>query len=64
MSGNEHLTGFEKIVWRAWNALDDDELSPVKTIARAMNVPPSTVAAIVYPAEHFGPWDESQEPDL
>jgi hypothetical protein len=58
------LTGIERAVWQAWNALGDDCEAPVKTIARDLNLPTGTVAAIVFPAHIFGMWADDQEPDL
>ena len=52
------------ITWRIWNALPDNEPSPVKRIARDLGMEPADVARIVYPAGQFGPWDDDQEPDL
>lgn len=54
----------ERRVWKVWNLLSDDEPSPVKRIARALDMTPADVAFVVYPAETFGRWDDSQEPDL
>jgi hypothetical protein len=54
----------ERRVWAAWNRLPDGEPSPVKRVARDLGMPPVHVAFIVYPAERFGRWDDSQEPDL
>jgi hypothetical protein len=53
-----------KAVWAAWNALDDDDPSPVKSIARDLRMNPADVAAIVFPADQFGHWHDDQEPDL
>lgn len=58
------LTAVEYVVWSAWGALPDGEQSPVKRIAADLNMKPEDVAFIVYPAEQFGVWDDSQEPDL
>lgn len=58
------LTAVETAVWAIWNRLPDDEPSPVKRIAALLVIPPADVAFIVYPAETFGRWDDSQEPDL
>lgn len=57
------LTETERRVWEAWHALPDDVTAPVKRIAAALGIPAADVAFIVYPAEQFGPWDDSQEPD-
>ena len=54
----------ERGVWAAWNALPEGEESPVKHIASKLSMTPADVAFIVYPAETFGRWDDSQEPDL
>ena len=58
------LNATERVVWAAWNALPDDYPSPVKRIARHLNMTPADVAFIVYPAEQFGRWEDGQEPDL
>lgn len=58
------LNATEREVWRVWGLLSDDEPSPVKRIARALNMTPADVAFIVYPAEEFGRWDDNQEPPL
>ena len=58
------LNETERAVWRVWNLLSDGESSPVKRIARSLDMTPADVAFIVYPAETFGRWDDSQEPDL
>jgi hypothetical protein len=58
------LNAIERQVWKVWNLLSDDDPAPVKRIARALNMIPADVAFIVYPAEQFGRWDDSQEPDL
>jgi len=50
-------------VWRAWNDLPDDHPAPVKQIARDLGMSAADVAFIVYPAEAFGAWDDSDEPD-
>lgn len=54
----------ETAVWAAWNALEEHDESPVKRIARQLNMEPVDVSFIVYPAERFGRWEDSQEPDL
>lgn len=59
-----NLTEVEKAVWAAWGEIDDDDQSPVKRIARDLGMSAADVAFIVYPAEQFGVWDDSQEPDL
>ncbi|WP_280466002.1 hypothetical protein [Nocardia brasiliensis] len=58
------LTEVEQLVWSKWNALSEDEPSPVKRIAKDLGMSPEDVAFIVYPAETFGRWDDRQEPDL
>lgn len=58
------LTDTERAVWAAWNRLPDDAPSPVKRIATELGMAAADVAAIVYPEEAFGSWDDSQEPDL
>lgn len=58
------LTQTEQAVWRIWNLLPETNGSPVKTIARDLNMEPGDVAFIVYPAETFGRWEDNQEPDL
>jgi hypothetical protein len=58
------LSETERAVWRAWGLLSDNDPSPVKRIARSLGMSPADVAFIVYPAETFGRWDDSQEPDL
>lgn len=58
------LNATEQRVWKAWNLLSGNEASPVKRIARSLGMTPADVAFIVYPAETFGRWDDSQEPDL
>jgi len=57
-------TATETAVWAEWNALSDDEPSPVKRIANKLNMAPVDVAFIVYPAETLGRWDDSHEADL
>jgi hypothetical protein len=60
-----------------WNQLPDSEPSPVKVIAKALNLPNAHVAVVVYPppgvcsapgcqnpVDGFADWDDSQEPDL
>jgi Mn-dependent DtxR family transcriptional regulator len=59
-----HLSTTERHVWKVWSLLSDDEPSPVKRIARALEMEPADVAFIVYPAETFGRWADDQEPDL
>ena len=51
-------------VWRTWNMLREDDPSPVKRIARDLQLPAADVARVVYPAETFGTWEPWQEPDL
>jgi hypothetical protein len=58
------LSETEQSVWKVWGLLSDDEQSPVKRIARSLGMTPADVAFIVYPAEQFGRWDDSQEPEL
>jgi hypothetical protein len=58
------MTSIERNVWRVWGLLSDGDPSPVKHIARTLGMTPADVAFIVYPAERFGRWDDSQEPDL
>lgn len=58
------LTEIETKVWAEWNLLGDSHPSPVKEIARRLDMDPADVAFIVYPAETFGVWADDQEPDL
>jgi hypothetical protein len=58
------LNETEQAVWRVWRLLSDDDPSPVKRIARSLGMAPADAAFIVFPAETFGRWDDSQEPDL
>jgi hypothetical protein len=58
------LNATEQAVWAEWNALAEDEPSPVKRIAGALGMAPADVAFIVYPVETFGRWADDQEPDL
>lgn len=58
------MTATERAVWAAWSSLAEDEPAPVKRIAADLGMDPADVAFIVYPAETFGRWDDSQEPDL
>ena len=58
------LNATERAVWEAWGLLADGDPAPVKHIARTLNMDPADVAFIVYPAETFGRWDDTQEPDL
>lgn len=59
------LTETEQRVWAAWNALSDSEQSPVKRIAKQLNMAPADVASIVYPmGKRWGRWDDNQEPDV
>jgi hypothetical protein len=58
------LTALERRVWDAWNALPEECAAPVKTIAALLDMSAADVAFVVYPAETFGVWDDSQEPDL
>jgi hypothetical protein len=57
-------TAAERQVWMVWGLLSDDDPSPVKRIARALDMKPAEVAFIVYPAGTFGAWADDQEPDL
>jgi len=57
------LTAVERAVWGEWNALPADCRAPVKTIARRLRMAPGDVAFVVFPAEHFGPWHDDDEPD-
>lgn len=57
------LTTVERRVWAEWNKLDDHLTAPVKAIARTLGMAPADVAFIVYPAETFGRWEDSQEPE-
>ena len=54
----------KQAVWQAWNAIGDDEPSPVKRVARQLEMKPFDVAAIVYPFDQFGWWGDAHEPDL
>ncbi len=56
------LTDTERRVWQAWNELRGDIATPVRTIARRLDLSPADVAAIVYPPDRFGPWSDDQEP--
>ena len=60
----EQLTEAERKVWDVWNLLSDDDLSPVKRIARALGMTRADVALIVYRPEKFGRWEDDQEPGL
>ncbi len=56
-------TEVESRVWDEWNTLDkNNEPSPVKRIAAALEMTPADVAFIVYPADTFGAWADDQEP--
>ena len=59
-----NLTAAEQAIWAEWNRLPEDEPSPVKKIARALDMSPADVAFVVYPAETFGRVDDSQEPEI
>ena len=48
-------------IWAAWNALPDDELRPVHTIAAQLALDTAYVASVVLPAADFGPWDDASE---
>jgi hypothetical protein len=50
-------------IWREWHALPEGNRAPVKTIARRLGLPPSEIAALVYPPNIFGEWRDDQEPD-
>ena len=54
----------DECVWQEWNSLDENEPSPVKTIAKRLNISTGHVARIVYPPAQFDEWDDSQEPPL
>ncbi len=58
------LTAVERAAWDAWNALPDNEPSPVKRTAAQLGMEPCDVAFVVYPAETFGPWTDAQEMPL
>lgn len=58
------LSKTEQAVWNAWKELPDEDPSPVKRIARNLNMEPVDVAFVVYPAEKFGRWADGDEPDL
>ena len=45
------MNATDREVWRVWGLLSDDEQSPVKRIARALDMKPADVAFIVFPAE-------------
>jgi len=51
----------ERAVWAEWNRLPDDHPAPVRTIAASLGLSKADVAAIVYPVETFGPWQDDQE---
>jgi hypothetical protein len=52
-------------VWQAWEALSfSREPSPVKRVAASLSMSTADVAAIIFPPDRFGTWDDSQEPDL
>ena len=55
------MNATERKVWAAWNALPENCPNPVRTIAADLDMAPADVAFIVYPAEVFGPWDDTQE---
>jgi hypothetical protein len=61
-SGEPNAT--ERAVWAEWNALPEDDPSPVKRIAKKLGMEPVDVAFVVYPAEAFGRWEDDHEPDL
>jgi hypothetical protein len=52
----------ERRIWAEWNALPDDELQPVRTIARRLGLEPAEVALVVYPPPQFGDWTDDDEP--
>lgn len=58
------LTAVERRIWDAWNVLPEDDPSPVKRIARDLDMEPADVAFVVYPAQRFGRWDDGDEPPL
>lgn len=61
------MTPVEEIIWAEWNAIADDDPSPVKRIARKLGLTTAEVAAVVYPTTgqyDFGQWNDNQEPDL
>jgi hypothetical protein len=59
------MNATERAVWAEWNALDKEgERSPVKRIAQRLGMEPVDVSFIVYPAAHFGRWEDDQEPDI
>jgi hypothetical protein len=55
-------TAQTKAIWLEWNALDDDNASPVRTIAAKLGLTTAAVAAVVYPVDRFGAWDDGDEP--
>ena len=57
-------TAVEAAVWAEWNSISDDEPSPVKRIAKNLNMTAADVAFIVYPAETFGRWEDDHEEDV
>jgi hypothetical protein len=59
-----YLTAVERAVWAAWNTQPKGEAAPVKRIAADLGMTAADVAFVVYPAETFGRWDDTQEPDL
>jgi hypothetical protein len=59
-----HLRRLAEKVWAEWAAIAEDNPSPVKSIARKLDLDPAYVAAIVYPPDTFGEWSDDQEPDL
>jgi hypothetical protein len=48
----------------AWNEVPEGHPSPVKKVARDLGMSAADVAEIIFPPEEFGPWSDSQEPDL
>lgn len=58
-----NLTAVERAVWAAWGDLPECERAPVKRIAANLGMATADVAFVVFPAETFGRWDDSQEPE-
>lgn len=54
----------ERRIWAVWNALPDDQPSPVRTIAARLGLEPDAVAFVVYGHGQFGSWSEEDEPPL
>ena len=55
------LTKVERSVWAAWSECADNDPSPVKRIARKLDMTPADVAFIVSPAQRGA---DDREPDL